>query len=70
MADKTYINKVTLKENKFGGLMFSGSAEEVIEQIREHTNEKGWFNFIIGKRREVGKYGETHYIQVAEQRQP
>lgn len=60
-----YINGVKLKETRFS-IRFSGKTEDVIEQLREHTNDKGYFNLEIKKRREPGKYGETHYIEVSE----
>ena len=60
-----YINKVTLKESKFG-IKFSGKTEDFIEQIKSITNEKGYFNLEIQKRKEQGKYGETHYIKIDE----
>jgi hypothetical protein len=58
-----YINKVTLKESKFG-IKFSGKTEEVIAQLKAITNEKGYFNLEIQKRKEAGKYGDTHYLKV------
>jgi len=61
----TYLNKVTLKESKFG-IKFSGKTEDFIEQIKSITNEKGYFNLEILKRKEIGKYGDTHYVKVDE----
>ena len=58
-----YINKVTLKEGKFS-IKFSGKTEDFIEQIKSITNEKGYFNLEILKRKEPGKYGDTHYLKV------
>lgn len=59
----TYINKVTLKEGKFS-IKFSGKTDEVIAQLLAITNDKGYFNLEIGKKKEVGKYGDTHYLKV------
>ena len=61
----TYLNKVTLKESKFG-IKFSGKTDEVIAQLQAITNEKGYFNLEIQKRKQVGNYGETHYVKVDE----
>ena len=58
-----YINKVTLKEGKFS-IKFSGKTDEVIAQLLAITNDKGYFNLEIGKKKEVGKYGDTHYLKV------
>lgn len=63
MAEKIYVNKISVKKSKFG-LKMSGNAEEVIKQIREHINEKGYFNWDINERKEVSKYGETHSVTV------
>ena len=51
------------KESKYG-IKLSGNANKVIEEIKKHTNEKGYFNFELLKRKEAGKYGETHYVKV------
>lgn len=60
MADYISING---KESKYG-IKLSGKADKVIEEIKKHTNEKGYFNFELLKRKELGKYGETHYVKV------
>lgn len=60
-----YIKKVTLKETKYG-IKFSGKSEDFIQQIKEITNEKGYFNLEIQKRKEPGQYGDTHYMKVDE----
>lgn len=60
MADYISING---KKSKFG-INLSGKADKVIEEIKKHTNEKGYFNFELLERKEVGKYGETHYVKV------
>lgn len=62
MADYISING---KESKFS-IKLSGNAEKVIAEIQKHTNEKGYFNFELCKRKEPGKYGETHYVKVDE----
>jgi hypothetical protein len=66
-SETVYINNVSLKEKEIGDftiLQFSGNANEVIKQILQHTNEKGYFNFDICERKEVGTYGDTHYMKV------
>ena len=60
MADYISING---KESKFS-IKLSGNAEKVISEIQKHTNEKGYFNFELCKRKDPGKYGETHYVKV------
>jgi hypothetical protein len=61
--EKIYVKNVSVKEGKFG-LKLSGKAEDVIAQIKANTNSRGYFNWNIDKRREVGKYGETHSVSV------
>lgn len=61
----TYINGVKLKQSKFG-VKLSGKTEEVIQQLKSITNEKGYFNLEIKERKEPSQYGETHYLVVDE----
>lgn len=63
MTEKIYVNKVSVKTGKYG-LKLSGKSEDVIKQIQQHTNEKGYFNWDINPRKEPGKYGETHSVTV------
>lgn len=60
MADYISING---KKSKYG-IKLSGKAEKVIEEIKKHTNEKGYFNFELLERKEPGRFGETHYVKV------
>ena len=60
MADYISMNG---KESKYG-IKLSGNANKVIEEIKKPTNETGYFNFELLKRKEAGKYGETHYVKV------
>ena len=63
---KIYVPKCSAKEHKFrdgGSIIKLGMhAETMITFLREHANEKGYVNLAIGKRREVGKYGDTHTV--------
>ena len=47
MADYISMNG---KESKYG-IKLSGNANKVIEEIKKHTNEKGYFNFELLKRK-------------------
>lgn len=53
---------LTLKEGKFS-IKMSGKTEDVIKALQAITNEKGYFNTEIVKKKEVGKYGDTHYVK-------
>lgn len=56
------------KEIKFnnGGtlLKLSGKAEKLIDFIRANTNEKGYVNLKVERRREVDEWGNTHSVQL------
>lgn len=68
MADETkkIYAPASVKEVKFANgnsiLKFSFSAEKMMAFIQSNQNEKGYINFGISSRREVGKYGETHTV--------
>lgn len=38
--------------------------DELVNFVREHVNEKGYVNFEVTKRREVGAYGDTHAVKL------
>lgn len=63
MADTIYFNSLSGKKSKFG-IKLSGKADKVIEEIKLHTNEKGYINLELFERRTEGKYGETHSLKV------
>lgn len=37
-----------------------------LEKLQQYTNEKGYVNMTMSKRKEVGQYGETHYFTLNE----
>lgn len=59
----TYINSIKVKENKFG-LKVSGKLSDIVEELKKHTNEKGYINLEFFKRKEPGKYGDTHGVKL------
>ena len=63
---KTYINGLTVKQVDFkdgGNILKVGvNVAKLIEQLQQNTNEKGYVNLAISKRKEPGKYGETHCV--------
>ena len=61
----TYINGTKLKKTNFS-IKLSGKTEDFISQLQAITNDKGYFNLEIKERKEVGKYGDTHYLVVDE----
>ena len=65
MATKTYVPKSSAKqvETSFGPLIkLSFQTEALKAFLAEHTNEKGYINFTISERKEVGQYGDTHSV--------
>lgn len=52
-----------IKAAKYG-IRAGAKADALIEYIKANTNEKGYFNFSIHERKEIGKYGETHYAKL------
>jgi hypothetical protein len=60
--------KCSVKKKVFsnGGsvLKLGVKADDLREFLAQHTNDRGWINFDIKERREMGKYGDTHLIQL------
>ena len=65
---KIYVPKCSAKSHTFqnGGeiIKIAFHADTLAEFVKNHANEKGFVNFIVGKRREVGNYGETHTVML------
>jgi len=58
-----YAKGITVKEGKFG-FKVSVKVQDFIQFLNENVNEKGYVNLDLNKRKEMGKYGETHYFKV------
>lgn len=43
-------------------LKISFKSDEMVEFIQKHTNQRGFVNLGVSKRKEVGRYGETHTV--------
>ena len=64
MSDKIFA-PVTAKERagRFGQeFKISFNADKMIAFITAHKNAKGYVNLEMRKRREVGKFGDTHSV--------
>lgn len=61
---KQYVQKSFAKKIDFqdGGslIKLSFNALMLAEFARANQNEKGYLNLVVSKRRELGKYGDTH----------
>jgi len=63
MSEKIYIKTAKAKESQYG-IKLSFKSEELIQQIKDNTNEKGYINLELKKRKDADKYGNTHYLEV------
>lgn len=62
MKNKKYIKGSAKQQGDWGTISVSIPATE----LRPLVNDKGYVNFFLGPRKEVGQYGETHSIYVLE----
>ena len=62
-----YINSIKVKPGKYG-LKVSAKLEDLIAELKQHVNEKGYINLDFKPRKEPGKYGESHSVTVDEWR--
>ena len=60
MADKNYIKGIFIKEGKYD-LRASINLKTFFESLEPIQNDKGYANILIKKRKEEGKFGDTHY---------
>ena len=65
MAEKIYL-KCSAKAKTFdnGGqvIKLGFKVDDLIALAKKHVNERGYLNLVIGERREVGQYGDTHSV--------
>ncbi len=63
-----YVPRASVKEKVFTSghsiLKVGLHVETTCAFLKEHANEKGFINLNIAKRREVGKYGDTHTLML------
>lgn len=51
------------RDTPFGPVVRWGvKAEDLIAFAQQHANERGYLNFDVVRRREMGRYGETHSL--------
>lgn len=62
MADKNYIKGIFIKEiGLYGNLSVNLKMKDFLASIKPLENKKGYVSLKIEKKREPGKYGDTHY---------
>ena len=68
MSEKIYVPKCSAKETQFpdGGklLKIGFHADTLAEFVRNHANDRGYVNFVVTRRKEVGQHGETHSVSL------
>ena len=65
-----YVPKTTARERTFKGkndeqvtiIALSFRADDLFDFVSQHTNAKGYVNFDIVRRKEVGQFGDTHSV--------
>jgi hypothetical protein len=65
-TEKTYVPRCSAKVKKFESgnsiLKLSFHAQTMADWLLAHANEKGYVNLGVSRRKEVGKYGDTHCV--------
>jgi hypothetical protein len=62
---KIYVPKSSAKarQTPIGEVIrLSFKVDDLVAFVQQHVNEKGYINFEVQKRREVGTYGDTHAL--------
>lgn len=64
MAEKTYLMcSAKERSGEWGEKLLIGvKAEDLIAFAREHANERGYVNLVVTRRKEPGKFGDTHSV--------
>lgn len=67
MPNKIYAEGIFLKviNTQYGGMLtININVDKFISFLQANKNEKGYVNLNIKKRKEKGRYGDTHYAEV------
>lgn len=59
MADKVYIGGSIKEIGGQYGTFINCSLK--LEDLQKIVNEKGYCNFVVSRRKEIGKFGDTHF---------
>ena len=68
--EKVFVGSARSGETQHGGYLKVQFKDADYEMMRRFANEKGYTTLFVSKRREVGKYGDTHSITIAPPREP
>lgn len=52
------------KQGRFGPVLLLGFKAEVLRELANQANERGYVNLAITARKEVGAYGDTHSVKL------
>lgn len=64
MSEKVYLNcQAKARQTQYGEVLNIGiKADALIAFAQQHANSRGYVNLTVQKRRETGKFGETHSV--------
>lgn len=66
--EKIYVPGTSIKEFKFDGggsvIRIGLNLEKFAPFVKQHKNERGYINFNLSLRKEVGPYGDTHSLSL------
>jgi hypothetical protein len=63
MSDTTYFNGFNRIKKSNYGIKISGHIDKIIEELKKHTNGRGYVNLELKERKSPDpKSGNTHYI--------
>lgn len=64
MADKQYVGSAKAIASKYGESFAISIWPKDIETLIANQNDKWWVNIIMNKRKDEGRYGETHSLTI------
>jgi hypothetical protein len=63
--EKIYVGNHKSKEGQHGAYLMQSFKVSDLDMMKQFANEKGYVTLFTSKRREVGRYGETHSSVIA-----
>jgi hypothetical protein len=62
MSEKTYAKGIFVTERNQYFMSVNIKFEDFMQFCKQHINEKGYVPLTFGKKKEVGKFGDTHWV--------
>jgi hypothetical protein len=66
MSEKKYVGSSRNIQGKFGEIQKISFSRKDLELMMDNLNEKGYINLNRIEKKEVDKYGNTHYLVIDE----